>query len=245
MPIDNGAWRQPRTHEVYRTGLVVAQRLSPPAVRVQFPDRDNITTYWLPMVGTNTQNNKDFWIPDIGEQVVVLMDSNDEDGCVVGSVWSTVDNIASMSTNKRHISFSDGTVLEYDRSTHVLIVQLGAGGSATVSTPTGSHFNLDAPGNANVVAGSGANVTASTPAGNSINLDPAGNVNITAGTAGVVNITNQGSSVVDALMSAAKFLAVFNAHTHTGVQSGGGNSGPPTTPLNAGNVSSTITKTDG
>ncbi|HJU29769.1 MAG TPA: phage baseplate assembly protein V, partial [Candidatus Binataceae bacterium] len=67
---------------MFRVGLVNAQDPAKCAVRVAFPDRDQLQSWWLPVVVLKTQNDKSYWLPDIGEQVVCLMDEHDEDGAV-------------------------------------------------------------------------------------------------------------------------------------------------------------------
>ncbi len=63
---------------MFRVGLVKQQDLQGARVRVAFPDRDQMLSYWLPILFSKTQNDKSYWIPDIGEQVVCLMDEHDE-----------------------------------------------------------------------------------------------------------------------------------------------------------------------
>ncbi|SUH11735.1 baseplate protein [Salmonella enterica subsp. enterica] len=52
-------------------------------VRVTLPECDNLRSNWLAVLQRNTQDNKDYWLPDIGEQVEVLLDDNGEDGVVL------------------------------------------------------------------------------------------------------------------------------------------------------------------
>lgn len=64
---------------------------------------------------------------------------------------------------------------------------------------------------------------------------------------GAVNLT--GSAVNLGLLNATmrklvdeRFVALFNAHTHGGVQTGGGTTGAPTTPMATGSHTTTTTK---
>lgn len=59
--------------------------------RVRLSECDNMRTNWLDVLQHNTQNNKDYWLPDVGEQVVVLLDENGEGGIILGAVYSSVD----------------------------------------------------------------------------------------------------------------------------------------------------------
>src|ERR1700674_4306379 len=71
---------------MFRVGLVKQQDLKGAGVRVAFPDRDQMLSYWLPILFSKTQNDKSYWIPDIGEQVVCLMDEHDEAGTGLGAI---------------------------------------------------------------------------------------------------------------------------------------------------------------
>ncbi|EAO2687535.1 phage baseplate assembly protein V [Salmonella enterica] len=94
-------------------------------VRVTLPECDNLRSNWLPVLQRNTQDNKDYWLPDIGEQVEVLLDENGEDGVVLGAVYSTVDTAPLASRDKRYVQFSDGAAFEYDRELHQLTINGG------------------------------------------------------------------------------------------------------------------------
>jgi phage baseplate assembly protein V len=120
---------------MYRIGIVTDQDLELGRVRVRFPDRDQMRSYWLQVVTPKTLADKAFWMPDDGEQVVCLMDEYDEAGAVLGAVYSTVDTPPVQSPDKFHLSFRDGTVIEYDRAAHALTVVLCAGASATLNAP--------------------------------------------------------------------------------------------------------------
>ena len=77
-------------------------------------------SYWLPLVVPKTQNDKAYWLPDVGEQVVCLMDERDEAGVVLGAIYSQADGTPVQSPDKFHLGFKDGAAMEYDRSAHVL-----------------------------------------------------------------------------------------------------------------------------
>ena len=71
-----------------QVGTVSAVDADKVQARVRLPECDNLRTHWLNELQRNTQNNKDYWLPDIGEQVEVLLDANGEDGVILGSVYS-------------------------------------------------------------------------------------------------------------------------------------------------------------
>lgn len=104
----------------FRLGIVKDQDLSLGRLRVTFNDFDRMLSYWLPVVVSKTQDDKAYWLPDIGEQVVCLMDERDEAGVVLGAIYSQADATPVQSADKCHLGFKDGTKVEYDRSLHVL-----------------------------------------------------------------------------------------------------------------------------
>ncbi|MGA9725305.1 MAG: phage baseplate assembly protein V [Candidatus Binatus sp.] len=104
----------------FRVGIVQQQDTLRAKVRVMFPDYDEVISWWLPIIFFKTQNDKAYWIPDIGEQVVCLMDLRDEAGAVLGAIYSDADVPPVNSADKFHLAFQDGTNFDYDRVAHVL-----------------------------------------------------------------------------------------------------------------------------
>ena len=112
--------RAAAANPAFRVGIVQEQDTARARVRVIFPDYDEIVSWWLPILFPKTQNDKAYWIPDIGEQVVCLMDMRDEDGAVLGAIYSSADTAPADSADKFHLGFKDGASVEYDRAAHVL-----------------------------------------------------------------------------------------------------------------------------
>ncbi|WP_044180924.1 phage baseplate assembly protein V [Phytobacter massiliensis] len=108
-----------------QTGIISDIDETTVLVRVTLPECDNLQSNWLPVLQRNTQDNKDYWLPDMGEQVEVLLDDNGEDGVVLGAVYSTVDTAPLASRDKRYVHFSDGAAFEYDRQSHQLTINGG------------------------------------------------------------------------------------------------------------------------
>lgn len=126
--------------------------------RVRLPDHDNLRTAWLSVLHHNTQNNKDYWLPDIGEQVKVLLDLNGDDGVILGSVYSDVDKPLIASRDKRRIDFSDGAFTEYDRKQSAMTI---GGNIKTLHITTLGAVTVHTETTATVYAGQ--NVTIDTP----------------------------------------------------------------------------------
>ncbi|GKW15526.1 phage baseplate assembly protein V [Pectobacterium actinidiae] len=110
-------------------------------VRVRLPECDNLRTAWLPVLQRNTQNNKDYWLPDIGEQVEVLLDGNGEDGLVLGAIYSAADVPTLADKDKRAVTFADGAHIEYDRRTHTLTIN---GGVQHIAISSGADVVVNA-----------------------------------------------------------------------------------------------------
>lgn len=205
-------WTQPR-RVPYEKGIVTAQQLTPyPAVRVQLPDRDNMITYWLPISTGRASKTGDFFysMPDVGDQVSVVMDEHYESGYVSGSLPSTVDTTPSgASLNMSfYVQTKDGTTFAYDRNAHSLAVAFtGAGGSASISLSGGSTFELNADGT----------VLVQDKHGSKIAMDNAGNVNITG------NLTVTGT--ITEGFGTGSTVGV-STHDHTGGTISG-KTGPP------------------
>jgi len=126
-----------------RVGLVREQDAGGARVRVQFPDRDQMVSWWLPVVVAKSQNDKAYWIPDLGEQVLCLMDEYDEAGAVLGAIYSNTDAAPVNSPDKFHLAFKDGASFEYDRSTHVLLATFSDGATLKYDAAVG-RFELSA-----------------------------------------------------------------------------------------------------
>ena len=108
-----------RGYAALRLGIVKEQDPSLGRLRVAFDEFDQMLSYWLPVVFAKTQDDKAYWLPDLGEQVVCLMDERDEDGVVLGAIYSRADDTPVQSGDKFYLGFKDGSAMEYDRSSHV------------------------------------------------------------------------------------------------------------------------------
>lgn len=110
------------TRQIGTVSAVDADRVQ---ARVRLPECDNLRTNWLNVLQRNTQDNKDYWLPDVGEQVEVLLDANGEDGVILGAVYSDVDKPPFSDKNVRGTKYADGAEFSYNRATHTLTVRGG------------------------------------------------------------------------------------------------------------------------
>ncbi len=108
-----------------QVGTVSAVDADKVQARVRLPECDNLRTNWLNVLQRNTQDNKDYWLPDVGEQVEVLLDANGEDGVILGAVYSDVDKPPFSDKNVRGTKYADGAEFSYNRATHTLTVKGG------------------------------------------------------------------------------------------------------------------------
>lgn len=139
-------------------------------VRVMLPECDDLRTNWLPILQRNTQDNKDYWLPDVGEQVVVLLDDNGEDGVVLGAVYSSIDIPPVTNKDKRYVRFADAASFEYDRKTHRLTIN---GGIETIVIEAKASIDITTP---QVTIKGNVSVTGNINASGSI-IDAGGNTN--------------------------------------------------------------------
>jgi phage baseplate assembly protein gpV len=159
----------------FRVGLVRQQDAANALVRVTFSDYDQMQSWWLPVVTPKTQDDKAYWMPDVGEQVVCLMDLRDEAGVVLGAIYSQADAPPVTSADKWHITFKDSAAFEYDRSSHVLDLKMQDG--AEITYDAGAHLLTLKFGDATTIeydaaqhafsfaGGAAASATVSAPAG--------------------------------------------------------------------------------
>lgn len=101
-------------------GIVTERDAATCKCRVKFL-ADNIVSMPLPILVAATKSNKHYHLPDIGEQVVCLMDENLETGVIVGAIYSQVDEVpAANGDDVESVTFSDGAEIQYNRSSGVL-----------------------------------------------------------------------------------------------------------------------------
>jgi len=101
-------------------GIVTERDAATCKCRVKFL-ADNIVSMPLPVLVAATKSNKHYHLPDIGEQVVCLMDENLETGVIVGAIYSQVDEVPTANGGDvESVTFSDGAEFKYDRANNQL-----------------------------------------------------------------------------------------------------------------------------
>lgn len=106
----------------YKTGIV--SEIDPKGVRARarFPDL-GLETALIPVGQRKTSEDKDYWMPDVGEHVACLLDANAEAGVILCAIYSEQDTPPIDDPDKKHVRFEDGTTIEYDRKAHKLTIQ--------------------------------------------------------------------------------------------------------------------------
>ncbi|UGA40142.1 phage baseplate assembly protein V [Chromobacterium haemolyticum] len=140
----------PEALATLKFGSVSAVDANTQRVRVRLPELGRLRTAWLPVLSRKSGRDKDYWLPDIGEQVAVLLDARGEDGVVLGAIFSAADAVPVASVDKWHRRFADGATLEYDRAAHQLTVSGGVQkvvveAGADIVLKAGAKVSIDAP----------------------------------------------------------------------------------------------------
>ena len=111
---------------IIRLGEVSSVNAGKGTACVVFDDDDSVVSAELPVLHKNTFANKDYAMPDIGEDVLCLFLPNGlEDGFILGSIYAGEVAPPENTIDKRTVVFSDDTRVSYDRSSHVLTVAIG------------------------------------------------------------------------------------------------------------------------
>jgi phage baseplate assembly protein V len=114
-----------RIANAIRYGTIMAVDLAKRRVRVKSGD---IESTWLPWPAGRAGAGKRRWDPpEVGEQVVMLSPSGDlRQAAVIPGLYQDTHDSPSSSADKDHVTYGDGTTIEYDRGSHTLVVDLGA-----------------------------------------------------------------------------------------------------------------------
>lgn len=93
--------------------------------RVVFDDDDSMVSYDLPVLHANTYANKDYALPDPGEDVLcIFLPSGPEEGFIIGSFYAGEIDLPENNKDRRTVVFGDGTRVCYDREAHKLMVTI-------------------------------------------------------------------------------------------------------------------------
>lgn len=90
-------------------------------IRVRLDDRDGVESYWLNVPQRNTQGTQRRpLMPELNEQVAVLLDADGVGGVYLGGIYSTAEPPPVVDEDTDYVRFSDGTISTYDRVAGVM-----------------------------------------------------------------------------------------------------------------------------
>lgn len=159
----------------FESGLVETVDTARAQVRVRFPGRDNLVSFWMPVLQQRTMGDQYYWLPERGEQVYCLVDAEGVRGVVLGAIYSDADLPPTDDADVRMVKFSDGTTVEYNRSAHRLEIQVVGGAGAEIRVSSAGDVRVEAAGALHLVAGSTMDLEATgalTVRGNPVHWNP-------------------------------------------------------------------------
>lgn len=212
--------------EMFRVGIVNSIDPQKGTARVRFPDDDDVISYDLQVLHRNTFRNKDYNMPDIGEDVLCLFLANGlADGFVLGSVYAGEVIPPEAIGDKRTVVFADASRFSYDRVTHQMEITIGA--TSIIANPQSVIINtpvsVDVVSGQSITANAGVDITA--VAGKSVVVSTPGKVQVTAGEEVQItapSIVLNGNVQVNGMVTASGDIisdrVSLQTHVHTGNQ---------------------------
>lgn len=124
-----------------RVGTVSSTTPATMTARVVFEEKDETPSAELPILTRGSGGNRDYWLPDVGDQVVCLFPANDKNhttGFILGTYFTEKHPPNAAEQDVRRVDFGDGSFMEFNR----------AAGSLTITctgpvTINGSTINLN------------------------------------------------------------------------------------------------------
>jgi len=119
-----------------RYGKVSSVNPAKHTVRVAFADKGNMVSHDLPVLVQGSLKNKFYCLPDVGEDVVcIFLPNGMQRGFVIGSFYPLTLALPVVSADKTNITFPDGTLIEYDRASHIMNINVK--GNVTINATGG------------------------------------------------------------------------------------------------------------
>lgn len=200
-----------------RVGNIRAIDAANARVRVAF---GGCVSDWIPWGTSRAGNRRDWTMPNVGEQVIVFAPFGDPTQAVVGpSIFQDDFSAPATSPDKDVTVFPDGTTFEYDSATNTY-TQTIAGSGNWVFNLKNAQINTET-----------ATVTAET----SVTFDTP-ETTITGNLTVEKNLTMGGGSNTATFNGSVSFVGdsvthngknIGDDHKHSGVESGGSNTGDP------------------
>ena len=174
-------------------------------------DADGLKTDWLPWATERAGPGVRTWTAlEVGEQVVLLCPYGDpSQAIVIGSLYQDAHTAPANVKTTHRIEYADGAFIQYDRAGHTYALDVPSAGSVTLHVGQ-TTLKLE-DGEATLTT---PKFTVAAP-----ESEFTGNVSI-GGTLGV-----SGATSLAGVTSNGKNIS--DTHKHSGVQTGGGNTGNP------------------
>ena len=162
-----------RVANIVRLGIVAEVDHQAARVRVSYGgEGETALSRWLPWVTARAGADRSWWPPEAGEQVLILAPSGElAKGIVVAGVYRSEHPAPESDPDKHAIHYSDGAVIEYDRSAHRLKAELPEGGEAEVTADGGVTITGDVMITGDLEVSGDADVTGSIDAGSDVSDD--------------------------------------------------------------------------
>ncbi len=169
---------------IIRVGVVVSTYPERGTVRVRFLDQDGEVSYEMRVLVRKTHRDRDYWMPDVGEQVLcAFLPYGREQGFVLGAFYSSADPVSVADQEVRRVEFANGAYVEHDRRTGNVRVEtpgeVEVRAKGTVRIVSATQVVIMAP---NVVIKAEGGATTATMEGNFTlmgNLEVIGNIHAT------------------------------------------------------------------
>lgn len=124
-----------------RTGTVASVNVANNTARVRFDDKDGVASPELHILHRCSGKNKDYWVPDVGDQVLCIFNNNDANfstGWIMGSYFTEKQPPQVASEDIMRMDFAGGSFIEVDRAAGSLKINFT--GPITIN---GSTINLN------------------------------------------------------------------------------------------------------
>lgn len=129
-----------------RYGVVKEADYAKAVIRVELQDGE-LTTDWIPWMTLRAGNDKFWWAPEVGEVMLVLAPSGELANAVaLPAAFSNENQNADRPTVQRQ-TFEDGTVIEYDREAHKLLMDV----KGDVEIKASGDVEINASGNVKII----------------------------------------------------------------------------------------------
>ena len=197
-----------RIANVVRPGVVIEADYAAARVRVQYGGPEAVTG-WLPWLAGRAGGDREWWAPEIGEQVLILAPSGElSNGIVLAGLYQSNRPAPAASSDVHRVRYSDGAEIEYDSKAHRLRAVLPEGGSAEITAPDGVTITGDVAITGAVAVTGGVTATENIAADGNVTAD--GNVEAGGNVEADGNVSD-GSATTSSM---AAMRTKYNAHVH-------------------------------